>query len=123
MNMTEHDRLTIYGQVPSKSNGYRIVQLGGHSTLIRSDALVKYANSFYLQMGSYRDLHIQGFFELHADVYFTSMSHDLDNSLKVILDCLQTGGAIKNDNRCTRIVARKFIDKANPRVELMIVEL
>lgn len=121
--MIDHEAITIYGQVPSKSNSYRIAQLGGHSTLIRSDALVRYATAFYMQMGHYRKLGIQGLFELHIDVYFTSMAHDLDNSLKVILDCLQTGGAIKNDNRCTHIAARKFIDKKNPRIELRLVEL
>ena len=89
----------------------------------KSDALVKYEQVFYMQMGVYRNLHIDGLFELHMDVYFTSMSHDLDNSLKVVLDCLQSGGAIKNDNRCTHIVARKFIDKTNPRIEFRLIEL
>ena len=93
--MTEHEKVTIIGQVPSKSNGYRIIRIGGHSSLKKSDALV----------------------------YFTSMSHDIDNSLKVVLDCLQSGGAIKNDNRCTHIVARKFIDKTNPRIEFRLIEL
>ena len=39
--------ITIYGQVPSKSNGYRVVVLNGHGSLTRSDALVRYAASFY----------------------------------------------------------------------------
>ena len=115
--------ITIYGQGPSKSNGYRVVVLNGHGSLTRSDALVRYAANFYLQMGGYRDLGVQGLFELHVDVYFTTMNHDLDNSLKVLLDCLQKGGAVRNDNRCVKIVARKFIDRLNPRVELRIVEL
>lgn len=121
--MTEHEKVTIIGQVPSKSNGYRIIRIGGHSSLKKSDALVKYEQAFYMQMGVYRNLHIDGLFELHMDVYFTSMSHDIDNSLKVVLDCLQSGGAIKNDNRCTHIVARKFIDKTNPRIEFRLIEL
>ena len=121
--MTEHGWITVAGQVPSKSNSYRVVALNGHGSLARSAALVRYATNFYLQMGAYRDLGVQGLFELYADVYFTSMGHDLDNSLKVLLDCLQKGGAIRNDNRCVKIVARKFIDRLNPRVELKIVEL
>lgn len=90
--MTEHGWITVAGQVPSKSNGYRVVALNGHGSLARSAALVRYATNFYLQMGAYRDLGVQGLFELYADVYFTSMGHDLDNSLKVLLDCLQKGG-------------------------------
>lgn len=121
--MTDHGSITIAGNVPSKSNSYRIVTVGGHTTLSKTDALKKYETAFYLQMGKYRGLGIQGLFELHVDVYWPSMSHDLDNALKIILDCLQKGGAIKNDNRCTHIVARKFIDKRNPRVELKIIEI
>lgn len=121
--MIEHEKITIVGQVPSKSNGYRIINIGGHASLKKSDALTRYETAFYMQMGVYRNLHIDGLFELHMDVYFTSMSHDLDNSLKVVLDNLQSGGAIKNDNRCTHIVARKFIDKTNPRIEFRLIEL
>lgn len=121
--MTEFEPITIFGQVPSKSNSYRIVNIGGHGTLARSETLVRYATSFYMQMGHYRKLGIAGLFELYVDVYFTTMGHDLDNSLKVLLDCLQKGGAIRNDNRCVKIVARKFIDRRNPRVELRMVEL
>ena len=123
MTMTDHGTTTIAGSVPSKSNSYRIVTVGGHCSLAKTDALKKYETAFYLQLGRYRGLGIQGLFELHADIYWPSMSHDLDNALKIILDCLQRGGAIRNDNRCTHIVARKFIDKRNPRVEFRIVEL
>ncbi len=121
--MTDHGTITIDGSVPSKSNSYRIVTVSGHGSLARTDALKQYETSFYMQMGKYRGSGIQGLFELYADVYWPSMSHDLDNALKIILDCLQRGGAIRNDNRCTHIVARKFIDKKNPRVELKIIEL
>lgn len=122
-DMTDHGTITIAGQVPSKSNSYRIVTVAGHGSLAKTDALKKYETAFYLQMGKYRDLGIKGLFEFYADVYYTSMSHDIDNAMKILLDCLQKGGAIKNDNRCTHIVARKFIDKKNPRVELKIIEL
>ena len=48
---------------------------------------------------------------------------DLDNSLKCLLDCLQTCKAIKNDRNCVKIVANKYIDKNNPRIEFTIVEV
>jgi Holliday junction resolvase RusA-like endonuclease len=51
------------------------------------------------------------------------MSPDLDNALKCLLDCLQYAKAIKNDNKCVRIVAEKFIDKLNPRVEFKIITI
>ncbi len=45
------------------------------------------------------------------------------DTLKCLLDCLQMTGTIKNDNRCVKIVAEKFIDKANPRIEFEIEEV
>ena len=121
--MIEHDWQTILGQAPSKSNQYRIIKIGGHSSLKKNDSLKAYENSFYMQVGKYRDLMITGFFELHLRVYFASMSHDLDNSLKIILDCLQHTKTIKNDNKCVKIIADKFLDKINPRIEFRLIEI
>ena len=56
-------------------------------------------------------------------MYFQSNQPDLDNSLKGLLDCLQTCKAIANDRYCVKIVANKFIDKQNPRIEFTIVEV
>lgn len=114
---------TIIGQAPSKPNCYRIIRIDGHGSLCKSAVLKRYERSFYLQCGSYRGKMIEDLFELTIDVYVATMSHDLDNTLKIVLDCLQTAGAIKNDNKCTRIVARKFIDKKNPRIEFELKEI
>lgn len=54
-------------------------------------------------------------FKLDIDVY-ASDRPDLDNALKVTLDCLQSSKAIKNDRYCAEIHARKLIDKENPRI-------
>ena len=121
--MTEYDWQTITGQPPSKSNTYKIITLSGHGSLAKTPGLKSYENAFYMQVGKYRNLMIEGFFELHLRVYFATMSHDLDNSLKIILDCLQYTKTIKNDNKCVKIVAEKFIDKSYPRIEFRIVEI
>ena len=121
--MKEHDWKTIVGQIPSKSNQYRIVTIHGHGSLAKSKSLTEYEKSFYMQVGEYRNLGIDGFFEIYVRVYFSTMSHDIDNSLKCLLDCLQHAGTIKNDNRCVKVVAEKFIDKMNPRIEFRIVEV
>lgn len=112
----------IYGHVPSKSNQYKIITIGGHSSLAKTKAMNEFEKKFYLQC-CYRNRNIQGFFELYADVYFQSNQPDLDNSLKGLLDCLQGCKAIKNDRNCVKIVANKFIDKNNPRIEFTIVEV
>lgn len=118
----KHEQV-IYGCVPSKSNCYKIITLGGHGSLAKTAAMKEFEKKFYLQCGAYRNRNISGFFELYADVYFQSNQPDLDNSLKGLLDCLQGCKAIKNDRNCVKIVANKFIDKNNPRIEFTIVEV
>lgn len=118
----KHEQV-IYGQAPSKANTYRIITINGHGSLGKTTAMKKYEHDFFLQCGAYRNKKISGFFELYLDVYFKSNQPDLDNSLKVILDCLQECKAIKNDRNCVKIVANKFVDKNNPRIEFTIVEV
>ena len=108
---------TIIGKCPSKSNSYKVIKLGQHASLAKTKALIDYEKSFYLQCNIYRNKNITGLFELHLQVYYDSNRADLDNSLKIILDCLQKVKAISNDNNCVKILAEKFIDKHKPRVE------
>lgn len=121
----KHEQV-IYGQPPSKSNSYKIITVTTngkkHGSLSKTDAMNKYEHDFILQCGAYRNKNIKGFFELYIDVYFHSNQPDLDNALKVILDCLQLCKAIKNDRDCVKIVAQKFVDKNRPRAEFTLVE-
>ncbi|KAA2242854.1 RusA family crossover junction endodeoxyribonuclease [Chitinophaga agrisoli] len=112
---------TIYGTVPSKSNSYRIITINGHASLAKRPALARYEKDFYIQCNHYRDAGIDGYFELHLDVYYPNQRADLDNSLKVVLDCLQRVKAIKNDNKAVGLFVRKFLDKANPRIEFQLI--
>lgn len=116
------DKQIIHGKPPSKSNQYRIVTLYGHGSLAKTKALKEYEKSFFLQC-SLRNRNIKGFFTLTMDVYYENMRPDLDNVFKVVLDCLQTCKAIKNDRQCVEIHARKLVDKADPRIEFAIEEV
>ncbi len=113
---------TILGKAPSKSNCYKIITIHGHGSLAKTKALKQYEKDFYIQCPE-RGRMIEGYFEFYVDVYYPSQRADLDNSLKIILDCLQSCKVIKNDNKCTKIVARKFMDKGNPRIEYEIKEV
>ena len=113
----------IQGSPPSKSNQYKIVNFGGHASLAKQPALTLYEKSFYLQCDKYRNANIKGLFELEIDVYNDSQRKDLDNSMKVILDCLQSCKAIENDRNCVKITAQKFVDKVNPRIEFSIKQV
>lgn len=113
----------IYGVCPSKSNSYRIITINGHGSLAKTKAVKEYEKSFYLQCNLYRNKGIEGLFEFHMDVYYPSNRSDIDGSTKVVLDNLQKVGAIKNDNKCVRLVLNKYVDKVNPRIEFEIIEL
>ena len=113
----------ILGQTPSKSNCYKIITLHGHGSLAKTTALKAYEKSFYLQCNHYRNKNIKGLFELQLDVYNRSQRPDLDGSFKIVLDCMQSCKAISNDRNCVKIVAQKFVDKVNPRIEFTIKEI
>lgn len=109
----------IHGVCPSKSNCYRIIRVGEKARFAKTAALNKYENSFFIQCQE-RGRLLEGYFEFHVDVYYPSERADLDNSLKVLLDCLQYCKVIKNDNKVVKIVANKFKDKERPRIEYFI---
>lgn len=111
---------TILGNTPSKSNCYKIITLQGHGSLAKTKSLKDYENNFFIQCNHYRNKMIDGYFELYIKVFYPSQRSDLDNSLKIVLDCLQRVKAIKNDNKCVKIVAEKYLDKSNPRIEFKI---
>ena len=119
---------TIRGNTPSKSNCYKIITIGKgvkkHSSLAKTPRLKQYEDDFYIQLPpQLRNIDIQEYFEFEIDVFYPSQRADLDNSLKIVLDCLQKTKTIRNDNKCIRIVANKALDKENPRIEFKIKTL
>jgi len=116
-------KYTIKGNCPSKSNQYKVIRLGHKCSLCKQSSLKTYENSFTAQMSQYDYELIEGNFKFEIDVYYDSRRPDLDNSLKSTLDCLQKCNAIKNDNKCIEIIARKHLDKENPRIEFDIIPL
>ena len=108
--------IIVKGQVPSKSNGYRI----SRNRLYKSTELKEYEVMFEWQIKKHKKEIIDKPFEIWIDVYFQSNRSDLDNASKVILDCLQKSKVILNDRLCSVLVMRKYIDKFNPRIEFEI---
>jgi len=108
--------IVILGQVPSKSNGYKI----GNNRLYKSSLLKEYEYSFAFQIKKHLKETFAEPFKIWIHVYFQSNRSDLDNAAKVILDCLQSSGMILNDRLCSILVMEKYIDKDNPRIEFKI---
>lgn len=114
---------TILGNCPSKSNCYKVITINGHASIAKTPPLKKWEDSFFMQCGKYRDLKIDQFFEYHCKVFYPSMRTDIDNHCKIVLDAMQKAKVITNDNKCVKIVAEKFIDKDNPRIEFKLVTI
>jgi Holliday junction resolvase RusA-like endonuclease len=116
------NKVKIYGHPPSKANSYKI---RGNS-LGKAQKVVEYEEAFRLQVNAIRSTGllpkqiIEGIFELEVDVYYKDNRSDLDNSAKVILDCLQANGVIRNDRNLTRLVMTKNVDKDHPRIEFTL---
>lgn len=130
-NMKKSMQLTIYGEPGSKSNSRRITRFGKHPRLIKSDKALKYEVVAFEQLETLLESH-EPFEEpvrLTVDIYFASRRPDLDVAL--IQDILQkrvhrkTGklickGVYLNDRQVKEIIARKFLDKENPRSEILV---
>jgi len=116
------NKVKIYGHPPSKANSYKI---RGNS-LGKAQKVVEYEEAFRLQVNVIRSTGllpkqiIEGIFELEVDIYYKDNRSDLDNSAKVILDCLQANQVIKNDRNLVGLNMRKLIDKLHPRIEFRI---
>ena len=82
-------KFVITGNVPSKSNCYKVIRLGNRCGLGKQKQLTSYENSFKLQLLDYEYELIESEFKFVIDVYYNSRRPDLDNSFKVVLDCLQ----------------------------------
>lgn len=115
---------TIYGQIVAKANHYMSVPgKGGTKRIIKDEKIRDYERSFISQCKTYRNKRISGRFRLFVRVWHSSPRFDLDNSLKTLLDCLQSVHAITDDNLCYQIEAEKKIDKYHPRIEFALLEV
>ncbi|MDH6343160.1 Holliday junction resolvase RusA-like endonuclease [Parabacteroides sp. PFB2-12] len=122
--MKENNTEIILGQCIGKSNNYLAVPgQSGERRIIKNDKIRAYEKSFINQCQIYKGRGISGRFKLSVTVWHSSVRFDLDNSLKTVLDCLQSVGAITNDSQCFAIQAEKRIDKNNPRIEYSIEEI
>ncbi len=70
----------------------------------------------------YRGKPLQCDIGLDIDFFVPNQLSDLDNLLKGTLDCL-TGILWDDDRQIIEIMARKYVDKKNPRIEILINQL
>ena len=115
--------MTILGQAPSKSNCYGVRCIGRNASMYKKTAVKKYEKSFISQIpAKYLNKNIEYFMKVEIDCYYDSRRPDLDNSAKVILDCLQAAGVIKNDNKVYELNMTKNVRSGGSRVDIRISE-
>lgn len=116
---------TAHGQVPAKSNQYRIIEpKKARAFMAKTKEMKEFEGNFIDQIPhEHKNLQISNQVKITLRVWFRSRSSDLDNAAKGILDCLQLAKVITNDNRVTKLHMHKEIDPEHPRVEIEIEEL
>ncbi len=113
----------IFGVCPGKASHYQAVpDSNGGKRIIKDETIRAYERSFVEQCKVYKGRMIDRPFHFIVDVYYPDYKHDLDNSLKTILDCMQYAHCIKDDRYCVKIDATRHYDPIRPRVEFSITE-
>ena len=114
----------IAGQPPSKSNSYKTGRTKtGRTTFYKSKECKDYERDFALQYAPQAIDTIRGDFAFLLTYYTRNKASDLDGSYKIILDCLQDNGAVKNDNNLAFNLGSKYIERKNPGVRIEVWEL
>lgn len=117
-------KFIVFGKVPSKSNSYKIIKKGGFSSLAKTKNLIEYEKQFFAQVpADYRGHSLDVPMSIKAAIYWETLRQDLDNSAKILLDCLQQSKVIKNDNLVYELHLSKHMDKAHPRAEISIIPI
>ena len=114
--------LVIKGDVPSKSNQYRLGNIRGKCRTFKGKQVVAYEKAAALQIPNSARVNLTELLTANIKVYYSSRRPDLDNAFKALFDILQYNGVIENDRQVMKIVAEKFVDKKDPRVILTLSE-
>lgn len=112
----KHIHLVVYGEPASKANSRKLVLFGKRPASIKSDKARAYAQGFERQVTAIDPL-MDGELRVDMWIYYRTQRPDLDESL--ILDLLQ-GKVYENDRQVRERHVYHYIDKENPRVEIVI---
>ena len=117
-------KLTVKGELLSKSNSRIFRNFGGRPLLIKSPKAQQYIEEALWQIKSQMGNHkmFEDPVKMDITVWYKTKRPDLDVSL--IQDILEKAGVYKNDRLVHEIVARKRFDKDDPRltVEVSLLE-
>ncbi len=107
---------TILGSAQSKANSRRMALVNGSPRFIKSKAALSYLHDF-LKQCPYLDPMFECDLTVEINLYYQSRRNDVDESL--VLDAMQ-GRIFRNDRQVRRKIITGYIDKENPRAEIVI---
>lgn len=119
-------RYVIVGKPFSTTNSKRIIRVGKERAIriIPSREAQEWLTVAMYQLNTQRGNQpmIEGRCDIDMKVYLERDAGDVDNYAKGILDALQRTRILRNDALVVKLCVEKFVDRANPRVELTITE-
>jgi Holliday junction resolvase RusA-like endonuclease len=114
-------RGTILGEPASKANSRRIVRMGSHVRVIKSEKALAYVEAVSRQVPELpAQDQLLAPIRMTAHLYYASRRPDLDPSL--ILDALQ-GRVYRNDRAVREMHLYHHLDRDNPRAEILLEEM
>lgn len=117
---------TIYGQIPTESDCYKVVadpkQANGQK-VVRSDKVRAYEHTFLQQCVKYANRQILGQFRLLITFYIEKDCKDIGNAIRTVLGCLQITKAVADNGKCSELIVRKVTDVTYPRIEFVLQEM
>jgi len=107
---------------PSANKLKRIVTTARGAFMAKTGQATEYSKSVGRIATLEKVAMIEGPIAIRMNVYRPIRRGDLDNTIKAVQDSL-TGIAFRDDDQIVRIVANRYDDKLNPRVEIWIAPL
>jgi len=114
-------KITLQGSPVSTGTLYRYACRGNFPTMYMTAKGRNVKEAYQWEMKSkWKDDIIKEDVEVDIKLYFKDKrKHDIDNYNKILLDA-GTGIIWVDDSQITKMTIEKFIDKKNPRIELII---
>lgn len=125
--------LTLLGEPASKANSRRLVTIHDRPASIKSRKALGYEADALRQIPPKARLRLEGPVCVTLHLYYRTQRPDLDES--IVLDVLQDhfsrtnprylmqAGVYRNDRQVREKHVFHYIDKANPRAEIVVEEL
>ena len=107
-------KFTLIGQLPAKKNSWKMGKYGIYQS--KTKEIDGFILQLKTQMVDRSALPLKGRCSLNLSLWQSDRT-DLDGQITTLADILQTAGIVENDRQIKHIVAEKFIDNKNPRIE------